>query len=282
MRLIRFGDPGKEKPGLLNNGKIVDLTRHFPNIPDIGPEFFSQGWLKKARQVQDPGVESSARLGCPITRPEKIICLGKNYADHAREGNMDIPAAPLLFCKTANALNGPFDPILMPRFSGQVDWEVELAVILGKAGKVIAQEHAMDYVAGFAIMNDVSGRQAQFGDKQWFRGKSFDSFAPLGPAIVTPDELGDISRLELLTLVNGQVMQHGKTCDLLFNVPRLIAFISQDITLSPGDIISTGTPSGVGVFRDPPLFLNAGDVVECRITGIGALKNTVVRQNGLS
>lgn len=275
MRIIRFGEPGKEKPGLLKDGGIVDLAEHFPDIPDVGPEFFRQNWLEKIKNLDDPGKEMDVRLGPPIVRPEKLICLGKNYAEHAKEGGMSIPQAPLLFNKTPNALNGPYDPVLLPGFSGQVDWEVELAVVMGKKGKRIPEASAMDFIAGACVMNDVSGREAQFGDKQWFRGKSFDTFAPLGPCLVTLDEIPDIHALDLETRVNGQIMQKGNTSDLIFDIPAIIAFISQDITLQPGDIISTGTPDGVGIFRNPPVVLKENDLVECEIQGLGCLKNEI-------
>jgi 2,4-diketo-3-deoxy-L-fuconate hydrolase len=276
MRLIRFGPIGQERPGLWRDGKIVDLTRLFPDIPDIGEEFFRQWWLARVAEVDDPGQKLDVRLGCPVGRSSKIICLGKNYTEHAKEGALDIPDKPLLFCKAPSALTGPFDPIVLPRSSGQVDWEVELAVVIGRQGKRISQPEFLDYVAGYTVMNDVSGREAQFSDSQWFRGKSFDTFAPMGPALVTPDEAGDIANLTLTTRVDGDLMQQGNTQDLIFDIPALIEYISQDITLLPGDIISTGTPAGVGIFRNPPVVLRSGNVVECRIDPIGALRNAVV------
>lgn len=275
MRLIRFGEPGREKPGLMRDGRIVDLTRLFPGIPDVGQTFFEEGWLEKIAGVDVAGETMDVRLGSPVARPSTIICVGKNYAEHAREGGFERPESPVLFSKASSALNGPHDPIRMPRSSCQVDWEVELAVIVGKRAKGVAAEEAFGYVAGFSVMNDVSGRDAQFGDGQWFRGKSFDTFAPLGPALVTLDEVGDVGNLDLGTLVNGVVMQAGNTRDLIFSIPFLLAYISRDITLFPGDIISTGTPSGVGIFRDPPVVLNPGDVVECRVDGIGSIRNVV-------
>ncbi len=278
MRLIRFGPAGQERPGLLRNGKIVELTRIFPEIPDIGEQFFRQGWVARVAEVDDPGRKLDVRLGCPVSRPSKIICLGKNYAEHAKEGALDVPDKPLLFCKAPSALTGPFDPIVLPGSSGQVDWEVELAVVIGRQGKLIPQSQALNYVAGYSILNDVSAREAQFSDSQWFRGKSFDTFAPMGPALVTPDEVGDIDNLVLTTRVDGELMQDGNTGDLIFKIPTLIEYISQDITLLPGDIISTGTPAGVGIFRNPPVVLRPGNVVECRIDPIGALRNPVVGQ----
>ena len=217
-------------------------------------------------------------MGCPISQPAKLICLGINYAEHKEETGFEKPANPLLFCKTPNALNGPFDPIVLPRTSLQVDWEVELAVIIGREGKRIPGKAVFDYIAGFCVMNDVSGRDVQLSESQWFRGKSFDTFAPLGPAIVTPDEIADVHNLRLTTEVNGERMQDGNTRDLIFDVPAIIEFISQDITLAPGDVIATGTPSGVGFFRDPPIVLKEGDTVECSIETIGSIRNEVIGQ----
>ncbi|HHP7235537.1 MAG TPA: fumarylacetoacetate hydrolase family protein [Desulfobacterales bacterium] len=278
MRLIRMGAPGAETPGLMTaDGRILDLRQVYPEIPDIGEAFFRGGWMKNAAAVDTAAAEfQDVRLGPPVGRPSKMICLGKNYAEHAREGGWeDLPPKPLLFCKAPSALNGPFDPVRLPRSCGQVDWEVELAVVIGREGKRIRPPEAMDYIAGVTIMNDVSGREAQFSDGQWFRGKSFDTFAPLGPALVTLDEIGDLRQLTLTATVNGAVMQTGHTADMIFDVTALLVFISEDITLLPGDIISTGTPSGVGIFRDPPRLLEAGDIVECRIDPIGSLKNRV-------
>lgn len=276
MRLIRFGNQGAERPGLWKEGRIVDLRRHFPEIPDIGEVFFRDGWLAKIAGLNDEGESMDMRLGPPVARPSKLICLGKNYLEHAKEGNFDAPEKPLLFAKAPSALSGPTDPIILPRSCGQVDWEVELAVVIGREGKRIHPDNAWDYIAGYTVMNDVSGREAQFGDGQWFRGKSFDTFAPLGPALVTPDEIDDIRNLQLTARVDDQIMQTGNTGDLVFDIPHLLAYISEDITLLPGDVISTGTPAGVGIFRDPPITLAAGNVVTCRIDMLGELVNPVV------
>jgi 2-keto-4-pentenoate hydratase/2-oxohepta-3-ene-1,7-dioic acid hydratase in catechol pathway len=278
MRLVRFGPAGRERPGLLQKDQFVDLTSVFPDIPDIGETFFRDGWLEKVGNVSVGSGTSTERLGCPIQRPGKIICLGKNYREHAREGGFDLPEKPLLFAKAPNTLNGPTDPILLPRSCGQIDWEVELAVIIGKEGKRIPKRSAFDHIAGVTVMNDVSGRQAQFSDSQWFRGKSFDTFAPMGPAIVTVDEIGDVQNLRLAALVDGKIMQEGSTAEMIFPVAELIEFISEDITLLPGDVISTGTPSGVGIFREPPVVLQPGNVVECRIEKIGSIVNPVVAE----
>ena len=277
MKLVRFGDKGKEKPGLWKDGNIVDLKKIFPDIPDIGEVFFRENWLEKISEISDPGQTLKDRIGCPIHAPSKIICLGKNYAEHAKEGGFENPDKPLIFCKTPNALNGPFDPIILPKSSGKIDWEVELAIIISKQGKRIRKTEAWEYIAGFTIMNDVSGREAQFSDSQWFRGKSFDGFAPIGPFIVTPDEIGDVNNLRLTAKVDGDIMQDGNTRDMIFDVSTIIEDISEDITLVPGDIISTGTPAGVGIFRDPPVVLMPGNVVECHIENIGTIVNKIVK-----
>lgn len=276
MKLIRFGSKEGIRPGLWVEGRIVDLRQVFPDIPDIGEDFFSDGWLDKAGQIADPGEEMDVPLACPIHNPSKIVCLGKNYAEHAREVGSENPEKPLLFCKTRNALAGPFDPILLPRSSTQVDWEVELALVIGKECKRIKQSEAFDYIAGYTVMNDVSGRDAQFSDDQWYRGKSFDTFAPMGPVLVTQDELGDVNNLRLTAAVDGVTMQDGNTGDLIFDIPYIIEYLSEDITLLPGDIISTGTPSGVGISRNPPVILKSGNIVECTIEGIGTIRNRVV------
>ena len=276
MKLIRMIHKDEVRPGIWKNGRIIDLKAIFPTIPDIGERFFSEGWLEKLPQTDDPGRLLDVRLLCPVNRPSKIICLGKNYAEHAKEGGFDHPVEPLLFCKAPSALTGPYDPIHLPRSSEQVDWEVELAVIIGKICRRIDRSHAGDYIAGFSVMNDVSARKAQFGDSQWFRGKSFDTFAPLGPFLVTPDEVGDIGKLQLTTRVDGILMQDGNTKEMIFDIPYLLEYISKDITLLPGDIISTGTPAGVGIFRNPPVTLHAGNIVECCIEKIGTIRNPVV------
>ena len=253
MKLVRFGEKGKEIPGIWRDGKIAALRNIFPEIPDIYERFFREGWLEKISHFSFLTShfsisDSNVRLGAPVHRPSKIICLGKNYAEHAKEGGFEYPEKPLLFCKTPNALNGPFDPIILPKSSAKTDWEVELAVIIGKEGKGIRKEDAHDYIAGYSVMNDVSGREAQFGDVQWFRGKSFDTFAPMGPFLVTKDEIDDAQNLRLTALVDGIVMQDGNTKDMIFDIPFLIEYISQDITLFPGDIIST-KPCGCRNFQ---------------------------------
>ena len=276
MRLIRFGPSGSERPGLLQSDGIVDLRSWFPDIPDINTTFFENNWLQRIKELQKPGQKMAVRLGPPISQPSKIICLGKNYRDHAMESGMDVPKAPLLFCKTPNSLNGPYDPIIMPTGSGQIDWEVELAVIIGRRCKALTPDTAMTAVAGVCVMNDVSGREAQFGDGQWFRGKSFDTFAPLGPALVTLDEIDDLYDLPLTTRVDGNIMQQDSTANMVFKIAETIAYISENITLMPGDIISSGTPAGVGIFMKPARVLAPGEEVACNIKGIGTIRNRIV------
>ena len=244
MKLVRFGERGKEKPGLWKDDKIIDLRNSFSKIPDIGEDFFRGGWLKKVAQIEDPGQKIQGRIASPICRPSKIICLGINYAEHTKEAKFDILEKPLIFCKTQNALNGPFDPIILPKSSGQIDWEVELAVIIGKEGKRIQKTEAFNYIVGFTVMNDVSGREAQFSNSQWYRGKSFDSFAPVGPFIVTPDEIKDANNLRLTSMVNGVIMQDGNTRDMIFDIPTIVENVSEKncvtivhVNIVPGNVI---------------------------------------------
>jgi 2-keto-4-pentenoate hydratase/2-oxohepta-3-ene-1,7-dioic acid hydratase in catechol pathway len=224
-------------------------------------------------------------LGPPMPDPEKIICLGMNYMDHCREQEalhgrkIEPPKTPVIFAKYPNTLTGPYDPIVLPPLSvsKQVDYEVELGVVIGRTAKGVKAKDAMGYVAGYMTINDVSARDCQFGDQQWVRGKSFDTFAPCGPWLTTGAEVGDPHRLKLWTLLNGRTMQSGTTRDLIHKLPAVIAFISQAITLRPGDILSTGTPAGVGIFRQPPVVLKPGDRVECGVERIGTISNPVER-----
>ena len=237
--------------------------------------------LAKAVTPKKPGKGlvtplASARLRAPIARPPKITCVGLNYADHAREQGLEPPENPIFFLKSANTICGPGDPIRLPPNSTQVDYEAEFAVVIGKAGRNIPEERAYEYVAGYMILNDVSARDMQFGDKQWYRGKSCDTFAPTGPWIVPADEVSDPHNLRILLTLNGQTMQDSNTSNLIFKVPYLISYLSQSVTWEVGDLISTGTPPGVGVFRKPPVFLKAGDSVSVTVEGLGTLTNPVV------
>ncbi len=218
----------------------------------------------------------SAKLRAPIAHPKKIICIGLNYADHAREQGREPPRTPIFFLKSHNTICGPGDPIRLPLNSAQVDYEAELAVVIGKRGGRIPESEAHQYIAGYTILHDVSARDMQFGDKQWYRGKSCDTFAPTGPWIVTADEIPDPHCLRISLTLNGQTMQDSNTSNLIFRVPYLISYLSQSVTWEVGDLISTGTPSGVGVFRKPPVFLKAGDTVSVSVEAIGTLTNPVI------
>jgi acylpyruvate hydrolase len=218
---------------------------------------------------------ASARLRAPVLRPGKITCLGLNYADHAREQGIEPPTQPIYFLKSGNTICGPHDPIVLPPNSSQVDYEAEFAVVIGKTGRRIPEDKALDYVAGYTILHDVSARDMQFGDKQWYRGKSCDTFAPTGPWIVTAEEISDPHNLRISLTLNGETMQDSNTSNLIFKIPYLISYLSQSVTWEAGDLISTGTPPGVGVFRKPPVFLKAGDTVSITVEGIGTLTNAV-------
>ncbi len=219
---------------------------------------------------------SDVRLLAPIHRPGKVICVGLNYRDHAAESGMEIPETPILFAKFANALVGPGEPIVIPRISVQIDYEAELGVVIGRSCRDVGVEHALDYVLGYTCVNDVSARDLQFGDGQWFRGKSLDTFCPIGPWIVTTDEIPNPQALGIRCIVNGQLLQDSSTKQMAFSVAELVSFISRGISLEPGDVISTGTPPGVGFARTPPVWLRPGDEVRVQIDSIGELLNPVV------
>ncbi len=276
MKLVRFGEKNDECPGVLDEewDVIIEVTAL---CEDFNEEFFSDIGIKKLKQflkMQEgllPEYDlKSTRLAPPVARPSKIICIGLNYSDHAKESNSEVPGEPVLFTKASTALNGPFDPIEIPRDSLKTDWEVELAFVVGKRAKYITKEEAPSYIAGYAVMNDVSEREFQaerFG--QWVKGKSHDTFAPFGPYLVTSDEVPDVQNLSMYLNVNGERMQTGNTNTMIFDVYTLISYISQFMTLLPGDIISTGTPPGVGFGMKPPRFLKPGDVVELEVEGLG-------------
>lgn len=234
---------------------------------------------KKERRPVWAFLLADVELGPPIPNPEKIICIGQNYIDHCREQNVEPPKTPIIFTKFPTTLTGPSSPIKLPPDSvtSKVDFEVELAFVIGREAKRVPAKNAMDYVAGFMVMNDVTGRDVQYGDKQWVRGKSFDSFGPCGPWIITTDELTDPHNLRLWLKLNGQTMQDSSTKNLIFDVPYLIEYLSRGLTFKPGDIVSTGTPPGVGIFRNPPVLLKPGDVMEACVEGIGTIQNRCVR-----
>ncbi len=277
MKLIRFGEEGKEKPGvLLEDGTRLDVSSFGQDYNEIF--FGSTGiidlkeWLV-SNSESCPVVPKEIRLGAPLCRPSKIICIGLNYAKHAAESGMQIPKEPVLFFKATSAIVGPNDDVIIPKGSTKTDWEVELAVVIGKKASYVSKEDAMKHVVGYVLHNDYSEREFQIERSgQWVKGKSCDSFAPLGPFIATKDEIKDPHNLNLWLKVNGEMLQNSNTTDFVFNIPESISYISQFMTLLPGDIISTGTPSGVGLGFDPPRYLQPGDVVELGIDGLGSSK----------
>lgn len=277
MKLLRFGEPGKEKPGVLVDEKILDASSFGE---DFGERFFETDGLSRLKKWLDTNqanlpVVSGARFGAPFTRPSKIICVGLNYSDHAKETGATLPTEPILFFKSTTALTGPNDPVVIPRKSQKTDWEVELAVVIGKKATYVSEQQALDYVAGYCLHNDYSEREFQLErNGQWVKGKSCDTFAPMGPYLATKDEIKDLDNLRLWLSVNGKKYQDGNTANLVFKVPFLVSYISQFMTLLPGDVISTGTPAGVGLGFKPPIYLQAGDVVELGIDGLGTQKQT--------
>jgi 2-keto-4-pentenoate hydratase/2-oxohepta-3-ene-1,7-dioic acid hydratase in catechol pathway len=281
MRLIRHGAPGAEKPGvLLSDGTRIDASA-FGEAWD--ERFFAaDGLVRLAEWVRReatraPRLAPDQRLGPCVARPSKIVCIGLNYADHARETKARIPEEPVLFFKATTALCGPDDDLVLPRGSQKTDWEVELAVVIGRRARYVSREQAPAHVAGYALHNDYSERQDQLErGGQWSKGKSQDGFAPLGPFLATPDEIGDPQSLEMRLSVNGQQRQRSSTRQMIFDVPTLVSYISRFMTLLPGDVISTGTPHGVGHAADPPAYLRAGDLVELEIEQLGRQRQRVV------
>ena len=277
MKLIRFGDLKSEKPGVLTqDGNRFDISNF---LSDYDENFFEsdgieklQKWFLKNKNFC-PKVESSVRWGSPLSRPSKIVCVGLNYAKHANESGMEAPEEPVLFFKSSSAIVGPYDPIIIPKGSEKTDWEVELAVVIGKKASYISESEALDHVAGYVLHNDVSERTFQLERSgQWVKGKSCDTFAPIGPFIATKDEIKNPNNLDLWLKLNGELMQKSNTSDFIFNIQEVVSYISQFMTLLPGDIISTGTPSGVGLGLNPPRYLKEGDEVELGVEGLGISK----------
>jgi 2-keto-4-pentenoate hydratase/2-oxohepta-3-ene-1,7-dioic acid hydratase in catechol pathway len=277
MRLIRFGPEGAERPGVEINDEYFDVSAM---VTDYDEKFFAGNGLEGLKVLISnnknlPKVEKGVRLGAPFARPSKIICIGLNYADHARETKAQIPSEPIIFFKSTTALCGPFDDIIIPKNSKKTDWEVELAVVIGKRASYIEESAAMDYVAGYCLHNDLSEREFQLErNGQWVKGKSCDTFAPMGPVLVTRDEITDIDNLPLWLKVNGKTVQQSNTNQLIFKIPFLVSYLSQFMTLLPGDVISTGTPAGVGLGMNPSVYLKEGDVVELGIEGLGTARQT--------
>jgi len=280
MKLIRFGNPGNEKPGVSINNEVFDLSAY---IQDYNEDFFTNNGLEQVYSIVEkykkslPKVAGGTRLGSPVARPSKIICIGLNYADHAKETGAALPSEPVIFMKSTTSLTGPFDNIMIPKDSLKTDWEVELAIVINKKASYVDEAKAMDYVAGYCLHNDVSEREFQLErNGTWDKGKGCDTFAPLGPWLVTKDEITNPDNLRLWLKVNDKMMQDGTTANFIFKIPFLVAYVSRFMTLLPGDVISTGTPAGVGLGFNPPVYLKPGDVVELGIDGLGSSRQTCV------
>jgi 2-keto-4-pentenoate hydratase/2-oxohepta-3-ene-1,7-dioic acid hydratase in catechol pathway len=286
MKLIRFGEQHKERPGIIaKDGSRYDVSSfgedYNENFFGTGGIFRLEEWLKK-KQNDLPEIDVSVRLGPPVCRPGKIICIGLNFRDHAEEIGLEIPSEPVLFFKSPSAMAGPYDNLILPRNSEHTDWEVELAVVMAEKANYIDKHNALDYIAGFVIFNDYSERDYQFNrGGQWVKGKSADTFASLGPFLATPDEIGDHRNLKMWLKVNNHVKQNGNTANMIFDVPAIISIISQYMTLLPGDIISTGTPPGVGYRKTPSEYLKKGDIVEYGIDGLGEAVQKVIAWDDL-
>jgi 2-keto-4-pentenoate hydratase/2-oxohepta-3-ene-1,7-dioic acid hydratase in catechol pathway len=279
MKLIRWVNGNKPATGIIINEEYFD-TSAFGE--DYNEDFFENDGLSRLQKFVElnkgnlPKLSKDIRLASPIARPSKIVCIGLNYADHARETNAQIPKEPIIFFKSTTALIGPNDDVIIPKNSKKTDWEVELAVVIGKKASYIEESEALNYVAGYCLHNDLSEREFQLErNGQWVKGKSCDTFAPLGPFLATQDEIKDVNNLKLWLKVNDQLMQDGNTSNFIFKVPFIVSYISQFMTLLPGDIISTGTPAGVGLGMNPQVYLQPGDVVELGIDGLGSSKQNV-------
>ena len=280
MKLVTYGESGQERIGAVVGGEIVDLRSADDALPGTVLGVLEADAVEAVSRAVESGVGvrtplDGARLASPIPRPPKIVCVGLNYLDHATEQNVPLPEHPLLFSKATSSVVGPCDDVVLPAESEQVDYEVELAVVIGRTATAVSEADAYDYIAGYTVANDVSARDIQFRQQQWHQGKSYDTFCPMGPWLVTKDEITDPNALAVKLTLNGEVLQDSNTDNLIFNVPTLVSRISSAMTLFPGDVISTGTPAGVGVFRDPKILLKAGDYMETRVEGIGTLKNHV-------
>lgn len=280
MKLIRFGSLGQEKPGILIGEKRFDVSSI---VADYNEAFFEKNGLEKLKKALEGNpvlqeVNASVRLGSPVARPSKIICIGLNYVDHCRETNAPIPDEPIIFFKSTTALCGPNDDLIIPKNSEKTDWEIELAFVMGKKASYVEEADAINYVAGYCLHNDYSERAYQLErGGQWAKGKGCDTFAPLGPFLATPDEIADVDNLSMWLNVNGKTFQKSNTSNLIFKIPFLVHYLSQFMTLLPGDVISTGTPPGVGLGIKPvPVYIKAGDVIELGMEGLGSSKQLAV------
>ena len=278
MKLVRYGNPGKEKPGLIDlDGKLRDLSGV---VPDIGPAQLGAAGMariRKSNPAKLPLVRGTPRFGCPVSQVGKFIAIGLNYADHAAESGVPIPKEPVVFMKATSCIQGPNDPVMLPRGSTKTDWEVELGVVIGTRARYVSKKDALAHVAGYSVINDVSEREYQLErGPQWDKGKGCDTFGPIGPWLVTPDEIENVQRLDMWLDLNGKRMQTGNTRTMIFDVAKLVSYVSHFMTLMPGDVITTGTPPGVGLGMKPPMYLKKGDVMTLGIQGLGEQRQVVV------
>jgi 2,4-diketo-3-deoxy-L-fuconate hydrolase len=279
MKLVRYGNPGKEKPGLVDaEGKLRDLSGV---VPDIGPAQLGSAALAKLGKVNPaklPLVRGNPRYGCPVNGVGKFIAIGLNFADHAAESGVPIPKEPVVFMKATSCIQGPNDPVMLPKGSTKTDWEVELGVVIGTKARYVSKKDALAYVAGYCVINDVSEREYQLEKPggQWDKGKGCDTFGPIGPWLVTTDEIENVHRLDMWLDVNGKRMQKGNTRTMIFDCAKLVSYVSQFMTLMPGDVITTGTPPGVGLGMKPPTYLKKGDVMALGIQGLGEQRQQVI------
>jgi len=279
MKLIRWINANKPATGIILNDEFFDTSSFGEDYNEV---FFENDGLDRLQKFVEssksrlPKLSKDIHLASPVARPSKIVCIGLNYADHAKETNAQVPKEPIIFFKSTTAIIGPYDDVIIPKNSKKTDWEVELAVVIGKKTSYVQEKEALNHVAGYCLHNDLSEREFQLErNGQWVKGKSCDTFAPLGPFLATQDEIQDVNNLKLWLKLNGQLMQNGNTSNFIFKIPFLISYLSQFMTLLPGDIISTGTPAGVGLGMNPPVYLQPGDVVELGIDGLGSSKQNV-------
>jgi 2-keto-4-pentenoate hydratase/2-oxohepta-3-ene-1,7-dioic acid hydratase in catechol pathway len=278
MKLVRYGNPGKEKPGLIDDqGRLRDLSSV---VPDIGPAQLGSAALariRKARTDKLPLVRGKPRFGCPVSGVGKFVAIGLNFADHAAESGVPIPKEPVVFMKATSCIQGPDDAVMLPKGSTKTDWEVELGIVIGSRARYVSKKDALSHVAGYCVINDVSEREFQLErGPQWDKGKGCDTFGPIGPWLVTTDEIDNVQRLDMWLDVNGKRMQTGNTKTMIFNCATLVSYVSQFMTLMPGDVITTGTPPGVGLGMKPPTYLKKGDVITLGIQGLGEQRQVVV------
>jgi 2,4-diketo-3-deoxy-L-fuconate hydrolase len=280
MKLIRFGEAGQEKPGVQIAGVNYDVSSF---ISQYDEDFFANDGLAKLQTYIEENksnlieIPAGVRLGAPFSRPSKIVCIGLNYKDHAEETGAALPAEPIIFMKSTTALVGPNDHVMIPKNSTKTDWEVEFGIVIGKRATYVEESEALDYVAGYVLHNDVSEREFQIEKGgTWDKGKGCDTFAPMGPVLTTPDEIPDIHNVKLWLKVNGKIYQNGNTSNLIFSVPFIVSYVSQFMTLLPGDVISTGTPAGVGLGFNPPIYLQEGDIIELGAEYLGEQRQEVI------